>query len=175
VSSVEVKAAIDDAKNLLLGAGAVPQVPNPASFQRQYPAAVPSAPVAIPPAPVAPAATLIANPDLSVEELRALALTGMEESRKMTAAALSQTSAWTASPDRAVISMLADSEFVVKQVVKDAAYISELLTALWGHRTGIEITVKSAPAVLDEAPKAIPLQAEIVCKVFKGSIMEEKK
>jgi DNA polymerase-3 subunit gamma/tau len=177
VSAGEVKAAIDDAKNLLLGAGAVPlgqaMVQAPANFQRQYPATIPSASAAIPPAPAAP---LIANPDLSVEELRALALSRMEESREMTAAVLSQTSAWTASPDRAVISMLADSEFVVKQVVKDAAYIADLLTALWGHKTGIEIKGKSASAEeASEMPKTIPLQAEIVCKVFKGSILEEKK
>jgi DNA polymerase-3 subunit gamma/tau len=32
-----------------------------------------------------------------------------------------------------------------------------------------------APGQQSEAPKTIPLQAELVCKVFKGSIMEEKK
>jgi DNA polymerase-3 subunit gamma/tau len=190
VSPPEVKAAIDDARRLLLGAS---------GDRRPLPPPTPGGAAPRPFAdggtgnsgPVSPAGVIpeapVSNPGLTLPELREQALSHLAESRGMTASALGQTSNWiteTLTDTEASIRMEAESEFVARQVSRDADAISQALSALWGRQVRLHAAVRAAqtedaaaPAGNAAAPaqSGVPLQAEILRRVFRGTIMEDKK
>jgi DNA polymerase-3 subunit gamma/tau len=115
--------------------------------------------------------TAHANPALTLERLRETAVAQLSDSHAMLAAALSQTRQWAF--DDNIISVGVESDLSLQQLTEHGADVSRLLTSLWGKETRF-MAVKAEAARRIAKKKSMSPDTEMLCRVFKGTIVETR-
>lgn len=169
--------------------GSMVSIPKPAAssgrpqWARNVPAAenppVPqSEPVsrnhAVPSAASVPKASPERNADssralVSREKLRDKLVEELSISHTSTASVLLSSDSWEFVDDRIVITVV--NSFALNQLQKDKAFLAELVSSLLGQATQLEFKIRAA--VQDNQPKEEKSeQVDILCRVFKGTLLE---
>jgi DNA polymerase-3 subunit gamma/tau len=115
--------------------------------------------------------TVHANPALTLEQLRETAVAQLSNSHAMLAAALSQTRQWAF--DDNIVSVGVESDLSLQQLTAHGTDVSRLFTSLWGKETRF-IAVKAEAARHTAKKKLMSPDTEMLCRVFKGTVVETR-
>ena len=111
------------------------------------------------------------NRNISVDQLRSMMIADLSVTDALTASALIQTGAW--HRDGNLITTTIQSAFQKAQLDRKAQELSDYLKKTSGEELSLSIQIKEVKQ--EDSPKvSVPPQVDIVCKVFRGSVVGGK-
>lgn len=106
------------------------------------------------------------------EKLRDKLVEELSIGHTSTASVLLSSDPWEFVDDRIIITVV--NSFALNQLQKDKAFLSELVSSLLGQATQLEFKIRAA--VQDNQPQEEKSeQVDILCRVFKGTVLEDRR
>ncbi len=108
---------------------------------------------------------------VAFEDLRDLVIQEISSDKALLASALMQTKEWVLTENRIEASI--ESAFQMRQLEHEAHYISEKITLIFGKN--LQFVPIFERVQVEEEQRELPSVVEMVCKVFKGSVVSKSK
>jgi DNA polymerase-3 subunit gamma/tau len=108
---------------------------------------------------------------VTLEDLRDLVIQEISSDKALLASALMQTKEWILTGNRIEASL--ESAFQMRQLENEAKYISEKITSIFGKN--VQFVPILERVQVEQEQTEVPPVVEMVCKVFKGSVVSKSK
>ena len=107
--------------------------------------------------------------DITIAQLRGTVIAELSITEGVLASTLEKTGLWKISENK--VETTVDSEFELQMLKRNIPSITEQISKVCGKKMEFGISLKQAEQPVEEAPKEVPVQVDVLVKAFRGTVV----